>query len=292
MTHSAIPERFDPSSWLSRVGPLEPRPSGCWYTGEIIGPRDAWSVIKLRELIRPHYVFGPKVPVDLFLLSAGEAPRRECTKIGGLPFWPKGRRWPTTAGGDPLPFLAQFCFLDSLDIVGPTPEDMLLLFGDKDNPQTIVAEWQTTKCDSSLIDEGDAPVASPAPAMWGTPWRTHHLIVPVEQSDVNQVWLSDGTLAYDIHNICELNGMQISPFPTFPRCWHPLRSHSKALCSLFGVYPKAGEKWPFLNRANPLSDAEAMELTFDMTHIKDEGVGVVAVVIDHAGQTIVTYDPL
>lgn len=311
MDFTQDPGKFDPAQWFNRVGPFLPDPTGVWVTRDVIGPRDACWVLKMREMIRRYYLFGPPVPVDMFLLSLGEAPHRDCTKIGGLPFWPRGRQWPkatavalppfpmgptlprVTPAGAPLPFLAQFCFRESVDIIGDTPEDLLLLFGDKDVPWTIVGKWQSSKCRSRLVDCNDIPVASPTPTFWGTPWRTEHLLIPVANSGVTSVDLADGTWVSDLWFICELLGMQISPYPFFPRWGHRPNAQERAVCSLCSVFPRPGQPWPFLNRSEPLTGDEARPLAFDMTHQKDaDGFGVVCVVVGDSGEPSVLYENL
>ena len=102
--------------------------------GEVVtGPREIALVEQLREeafLGRAYE--GRRVATDVFVFARGEAPRREITKVGGLPYWPAGRAWPTGVDGRVLSFLAQFCFADSIDLTGPLPGDLLLLFGDED----------------------------------------------------------------------------------------------------------------------------------------------------------------
>jgi hypothetical protein len=101
--------------------------------GEIVtGPREVALVEQLREEAfskRPYE--GRRLATDVFVFARGEAPRRETTKVGGLPYWPAGRAWPTGANGRALTFIAQLCFADSLDLTGPLPGDLLLVFGDE-----------------------------------------------------------------------------------------------------------------------------------------------------------------
>ncbi|HEV8575102.1 MAG TPA: DUF1963 domain-containing protein [Dehalococcoidia bacterium] len=70
-----------------------------------------------------------RIAADVFTMVNGEAPTREMTKIGGLPFWPSGRDWPTFITGEPMTFIGQFCFGDSDDLVGLLPGDVLIIFG-------------------------------------------------------------------------------------------------------------------------------------------------------------------
>ncbi len=119
------PLSFDPREWQDHVGLFLPNHYGAWYTRDVIGPRDACWVLRAREMVREYVSFGSPVPADVFVLALGDAPSRDCTKIGGLPLWPHGHEGPRSMTGQPLPFLAQFCFRESLDIVDSLPEDML-----------------------------------------------------------------------------------------------------------------------------------------------------------------------
>jgi hypothetical protein len=73
---------------------------------------------------------GQAIPADVFLWIKGESPRRDVTKVGGLPYWPSARPWPQTPDGNPLQFVCQFCFADSRDIIGDLPSDILAIFID------------------------------------------------------------------------------------------------------------------------------------------------------------------
>ncbi len=303
---------FDPSAWESRVAPLEPGPTGLLSTHEIIGPRYACWVLKMRELVRPYVDFGPSSPIDLFLFSIGDAPQRACTKIGGLPFWPRGREWPKasgehppdfiryptwppsiipTAAGEPLPFLAQFCFRDSHDIIGGTPEDLLLLFGDKDFPWTIVAKWQSSRDENTIVDRNDLPVTSPFPCYSGCRWRTESF--GNADIDDDSIQLPDGRRVYDLWFVCELPGMQIGPRPFFPRWGGTPTADDRTICTLCSLFPSDGVPWPFLNRSEPLSEDESRLLAFDLTSIKDlDGFAAICVVVGESGEPVVLYQEM
>src|SRR5690606_20327664 len=71
-----------------------------------------------------------KVETDVFVFGRGEPARRDCTKVGGVPYWPSSRSWPVDSNGTQYHFLAQINFSDSLDLVGPVPADMLLILAE------------------------------------------------------------------------------------------------------------------------------------------------------------------
>jgi hypothetical protein len=95
----------------------------------IVGPLDLVRIEQARALLRESIDFGRAVPTDVFVWCVGESPRREITKIGGVPYRQRHRPWPTTPTGDPMAFIGQWCFADSRDIIGETPDDVLLVFG-------------------------------------------------------------------------------------------------------------------------------------------------------------------
>jgi hypothetical protein len=100
---------------------------------QITSPYDLYSVERLRD--KHGLRQGMSFATDVFVFGKGAAPDRHLTKVSGLPYWPQAKAWPTTDDGSPCQFLAQFCFLDSRDLVGELPGDLLLMFvppGDED----------------------------------------------------------------------------------------------------------------------------------------------------------------
>src|SRR5262249_3781899 len=91
-----------------------------------------------------------------------------CTKVGGVPYWPKGRRWPTNSAGAPYRFVAQFNFADSRDLFSELPGDVLLLLAEDEKdwmwePMRVRFEWlrlglpTCPEFDESLIAEKAGP---------------------------------------------------------------------------------------------------------------------------------------
>jgi hypothetical protein len=113
--------------------------------GELItSPYDLYSVEELRD--RFSLRTGTPVPTDVFVFCKGEPKTVDITKVGGIPYWIDDRKWPTDKRGKPLRFLAQFNFLDSMDLVGALPDSVLSLFVSpgKDwicKPDPIHFEW-------------------------------------------------------------------------------------------------------------------------------------------------------
>src|SRR5262245_44199884 len=68
----------------------------------IFTPAEIAIVEQLRE-----EVFGPdplikRVPTDVFVFRLGEPPRRDVTKVGGVPYLPLSRAWPRNLVGEPF----------------------------------------------------------------------------------------------------------------------------------------------------------------------------------------------
>jgi Domain of unknown function (DUF1963) len=280
---------FEPEEWKSQVGHLSPSVHGAWSTRDVIGPRDACWILHMRRLVRPFVNFGAPVPTDMFLLGIGESIDRAGTKIGGLPYWPVERDWPQSQGGEPLPFLAQFCFRDSAEFVGDLPEDLLLLFGFPDVPSTIVARWQAYACRSVLVEHDSIPNKTVFPCFHGIRWRTENY--PDAQYPTS-IRLGDGTRVHDIPFILQLMGMQISRKPYFPRWERHREATGHVVCGMASVFPIANRPCPFVNRSEPLTQAEAEELAVQLTDRPGDGFGTLCVVTRDSGETDVLVEDL
>src|SRR4051794_36092617 len=116
-----IHERFDLDRWKN-IFPLNElraqwkksgirEPSGT----DVIGPSDLAVIEQIREEAfaqRPDASLE-RIPTDVFVFGVGEPARRDVTKFGGLPYWPRSRPWPHTRQGASMQFAAQVCFADS-----------------------------------------------------------------------------------------------------------------------------------------------------------------------------------
>ncbi len=113
--------------------------------GELItSPYDLFSVETLRDMhgLRT----GTPIPCDAFVFGKGESPRPDGTKVGGKPYWPANRPWPSNREGLPCLFLAQFNFADSRDLFPNLPGDVLLLLAEDAEsylwePEGLRFEW-------------------------------------------------------------------------------------------------------------------------------------------------------
>ena len=230
-------------------------------------------------------------PPTCFYWASERDPPRDCTKIGGLPFWPHDRAWPESEDGRPLPFLAQFCFRESRDLVGDLPEEMLLLFGDKDDPANVVGRWQSPACRTRLVDCDEMPVEPIAPSFYGIRWRTENF--PDAEYGNDGIVLADGTTVSEKWFVCTLMGMQIGSHPFFPRWEGRPGKTEKTVCAMSAVFPIPGFPWPFINRSSPLTEQEVEPLSLDLCEIKDaDGFGVLCVVVSDSGEPELLFENL
>ena len=116
------------------------------------------------ELSRLHHI-----PSEVFTFSIGEPEDPTATKIGGVPFRQRDKPWPQYSGYD-YRFLAQFNFRHSRDLVGETPEELLLIFASEDFCD-IHLEWTSLEIDP-LPRGADIPSPEPMVNCHAIPYRT------------------------------------------------------------------------------------------------------------------------
>lgn len=158
--HKAMPDQYKSTSEVERhVQLMSPG-------GEIITSPKHLAVV---EQLRKESLGSRNLPAfhtDVFVFARGEPSNRSVTKIGGLPFWPKRRDWPVGKSGNPMSFVAQFCFADSMDLFDSLPGEILLIFSDgiygKDwtegDTGAIRFEW-VNRSESNLVEAEDIPLA-------------------------------------------------------------------------------------------------------------------------------------
>jgi hypothetical protein len=147
-------------------------------TGSGIGSAEGLAILeRIRELASQRYDLGVAVPVDVFLWRPGPSDRPYLTKSGGLPHRERTRPWPTTSNGMPLTFIAQFCFLDSKDIIPePVPADVMLVFM-RENEEVPVEdddlciEWSPVNLKNPMTSADELPSAFKVPEMAGEIYR-------------------------------------------------------------------------------------------------------------------------
>lgn len=219
-------------------------------TGQLItSPYDAFSVEELRDVhgLRE----GTAFPADLFVFGKGESPRRDATKVGGVPYWPESRPWPTSAEGAPLLFLAQFNFADSRDLFpAPLPGDVLLLLvkdpEDYLEPDLIRFEWLPLELPPvSHFDE--SLMATTAGPFYGVIHRSADY--PDATDRAYDLPVSQG---YDLPI---LNGTKIGGIPHWIQAGDDQGiddSDHQFLCQLGSIQPAHQVPYPWVNQAESL----------------------------------------
>jgi hypothetical protein len=192
------------------------------------------------------------VPTDIFVMALGAPPRRDVTKIGGLPYWPAARDWPRSEDGKPMTFLAQLSFVDSKDISGELPSDILAVFDRQDawwglESRDLHFEW-VERTDEALVSA--VPRADEMPvACYGVIHRTFDLPLSAPRPTayvphVDPLWLIQAT---------KIGGMPplIQPLETVP---------GRYIATIGSVNPEHGEQHPFVNVKEPIDSYEANHL--------------------------------
>lgn len=276
---------FDPRQWNGELVDMGLDAGGVWCIQSIVGPRDASIAIRIRQAIRDYVHFGADVPADLFILSTGESPLRKTTKIGGLPYWHRDQEWPVSKSGRPLPFLAQFCFGESRDIIPEGLGEVLLLFGDPRSASELAMNWGPACLDTELITADELPVRSWVPPYFGTRWRTANY---PRWEPLNDCWsavhLADGTTLLNPYLVLELLGMQIGASPFVLPGQLTMTGGERILCSLCSVFPSVDCQYPFLNRRAPLTLKESTALSLNISNIDDDGFGVLYIIATEEGK--------
>lgn len=101
---------------------------------------------------------GPQIPAHYLVYALGEAPTREQSRIGGLPYRPRNLKWPHDADGKPKEFIGQIDFSDSRTMLPQLPGDILLIFASEDglDDNPFLLEWYPAGL-TDLVCAGDLP---------------------------------------------------------------------------------------------------------------------------------------
>ncbi len=174
----SAPEELDINQWLP-IFPLEEYDP---YVASNDGPSTICHIEQIRERALACFDLGRSLQTDIFIFGLGEPDRRDITKVGGLPYRPRGKPWPMSREtGKPLTFVAQFRFTESTDIVGPLPGDILLAYFEDWVPHAYhrfagppVFEWYSLGLEH-LIEADEIPEGTWAdrlPICYGVRHRT------------------------------------------------------------------------------------------------------------------------
>ncbi len=249
----------------------------------ITGPYNAVAREMALDMMGPHHDLGESVPADVFILSLGEPDSGSCTKIGGIPYWPREREWPSLRNGDPAPFIAQFDFSGSRDIVSGLRYDTLLLFGDAEE-EDITAYWETSERDGSRLKIGDVPVPAASRLTYsGTRWRTRNF--QDRRRSWNDVLSSSGIWVVETMFATRCLGLQIGCAPCIPPQGLWMLSGERIICSVSNVFVSYNVPFPFLNRPQPVTSDESDQLLWKIAGgLNDDRLSVIYVLEDYLGQ--------
>lgn len=191
---------------------------------------------------------GPSVPADIFVWSTTHDNKRPwLTRIGGTPWRPKDKPWPTGNDGRPLVFLGQICFADSRDLFSfKLPGQVALIYGAFDDGYS----WLN---DGSALEWSPLKIKDPM-RYADPPWGCH---LPVEyQGVIHRTVQYMDWRSYDEHfkacgwksggyHIGSVQATSIGKFCSLPQGW-PFEEGdgNELVCTLssFGWYGEDG--WP------------------------------------------------
>lgn len=246
---------FQLENWLSRI------PLRVWqghYEGSAItGPCDICNIELLRRGMMNEYHWGEPVPVDVFVMAKGEPENRTATKIGGLPFRSRRQPWPCTRSGHPMAFIAQFNFLNSFDIVGKLPGDLLLIFGEHSDGRIgpFHMEWKKTGIDD-LVRIADVPSGCMriAPCFG---YRCRMMSYPNARLATNSERpRCQGKEVWADYHIPQLQATQIGRSPFFIQSGDDSLP-GRILCTVSSVQPDPYKPYPWVNVPDPLCPVDA-----------------------------------
>jgi Domain of unknown function (DUF1963) len=253
----------DLERWIA-IFPIDPVPRDSRGGGTINCPQAlAFNEQIRREAFVPT---DPTVPTDFFLYALGEPPRRDVTKVGGVPWRPRTLAWPLSHSREPMTFLTQFRFAESAELFRTLPGDVLLVFVRDFRPgyepenyfhfewhsldETNLVRptempppgWDFCTCFGVRIRTVDYDFADPGvPAK-----RLAPLIAQEGRFRQNPIWSAT--------KICRLDGMKIGGLPS----WNYLNDpnidglqQKRFLCSLAGITPPFDLPYPWVNRPTP-----------------------------------------
>ncbi len=242
----------------------------------VVGPRDIVYLEELRARARFKCDLGPSAPTDVFVFGLGKSPRRDMTKVGGVPYRPADMPWPVTRTGKDMTFLAQYRFTESKDIVGDLPGDVLLVFCElceltELSPQDFLRfEWYPLG-----LEDLWPPGAVPEPDWvfincYGVRHRTVDYLqdIPVDvlTATVPSRMLSRECLPEQAAAFSRIPAMKIGGLPTHPYSQEDTAragAESRLLCSLVAIYPSPLASYPLVNVVEPMRGWSLPEMCLD-----------------------------
>jgi hypothetical protein len=214
---------------------------------------DIHNLWECETLRRAHRLRRPRaLAADLFIWGSGDPPNPAATKVGGMPWWPRGLRWPLIGGREAM-FLAQFNFADSIDLMPPLPGRVLSLFVRDDQffydpSESVVGVWHTGEASElTTVDECPRPNAHVLRA-FAARYRSFDNPPPTALARLRALFQDDP--------FWKLHVLQATKFGGRP--WDPQRRSPSVpedcffLGSLSSIQPSLGRSWGWFNREEPI----------------------------------------
>lgn len=183
----------------------------------------------------------------------------------GIPWRPKGKRWPRGKRGIPLTFLGQICFADSKDILQcQLPGEVALIFGPSncDFDQGAELEWSPLAIDNPE-DGAGIPRTGKLPVEYqGVLHRT------VQYIDWQAAEPIFRTIGYEQggYGVCSIQATCIGSFADLPQGWPFKQGDGNVLIAVLSSYCFRGE-WPLCDIPHALkkkyADGRELDLCFD-----------------------------
>jgi hypothetical protein len=254
----------------------------------INSPIDLALLEQLREPVIEAHNIKEAVPVDVFLWRQSPSDPW-LTKIGGIPFRPHDRPWPTDPKtGQPYVFVAQFCFLDSFDVLPlKIPGDLLLIyFKDSDGVYApddgLCLEWVTIgDCKPMLSQEAPTPPFV-VPNLAGVRYRGYEF--PDHYDEFCQV---DCKSAYLLP---VSQGTRIGTESFFIQQYPDVPDGSILIATLSFIYLTG--RWPLIDVEGlpPQHDASNRSSNWGEYRMMLDDAGCVYIFLDNSGRTHWRFD--
>lgn len=240
-------ESFETSHGSRRFSVTSPDdPLNLWKAQgtAITSPADLSQIELVRRNVGKRHNLGTPVPADVVLWRTGPPQAPYLTKLGGTPHREATRHWPSDASGIPFTFVAQFCFLDSMDIVAhPLPGEVMLIFfrnrlSNYLGEQTDVhIEWSDRVLADPLRAEDCPRPGFPVPQLAGVLHRSQ------DYPEGGEAFRQEGHYHWQLFAVSKATkiGREACTIYSDPR-----RPGDRLLCTLNSLEPNSKE-WLFLD---------------------------------------------
>jgi hypothetical protein len=182
-------------------------------------------------------------------------------------------------------FLGQFNFKDSLDLTGPLPGKVLLLFGDNssDPIEDLHSEWQPNDLSSLISAEAVPQHPNAFDPCFGYVCRTVSFPdaerrVPYDEQKYPKCRGKD---VWSDYLLLHWQATQIGEAPYFIQGGDS-ELPGRPLCVLNSVQPNQHRKYPWVNHPDPLMPED--KYSFDFNYLMIDDMGCIYISIDQKQQ--------